>query len=333
MRIALTYNLRLCDLEEEAEFDTQETINALTVAIERLGHRVEHFEVSQALSHTVARLEAYNPDLIFNTAEGRRGRFREAFYPALFDELGFPYTGSEAYVLAITLDKQLTKLLLKEQGIHVPRSQFLRNVTEMDVENLPLPVIVKPNFEGSSKGITQDSIAETVEDARAKVDEVLTKYPAGVLVEEYISGRDISVPFLGGIHNDFGGVLVPIDYMIDPALTFGRKYPIYDYDLKVKNDQGVSVRVPATIPAGLSLEIRQMAQRIFQMLDCQDLGRIDFRLSNVGVPYFLEINALPSLEPGAGIYTAAELEGFDFDGAINSIIYSAARRYRIEICW
>jgi D-alanine-D-alanine ligase len=94
MRIALTHNLRISDSEEEAEFDTRETVDALASAIERLGHRVERIEVSGPASRTVARLEAYGPDLIFNTAEGRRGRFREAFFPALFDELGMPYTGS-----------------------------------------------------------------------------------------------------------------------------------------------------------------------------------------------------------------------------------------------
>ena len=72
MRIALTHNLRLSDAEEEAEFDTEETVNALASAIERLGHRVEKMEVSGPASRTVARLEAFSPDLIFNTAEGRR---------------------------------------------------------------------------------------------------------------------------------------------------------------------------------------------------------------------------------------------------------------------
>src|SRR5512146_2041766 len=90
MRIALTHNLRLSDAEDEAEFDTRETVDALAGAIERLGHRVERIEVSGPASRTVARLEAYGPDHIFNTAEGRRGRFREAFFPAASAELYTP---------------------------------------------------------------------------------------------------------------------------------------------------------------------------------------------------------------------------------------------------
>ncbi|WP_233576731.1 D-alanine--D-alanine ligase family protein [Citreicoccus inhibens] len=330
MRIALTYNLRLSDSEEEAEFDTQETVNALAAAIERLGHRLERFEVSGPASRTVARLEAYSPDLIFNTAEGRRGRFREAFYPALFDELGFAYTGSDAYALALTLDKQLTKLILSKHGIRTPGWQYVEKLSELTAENLRFPVIVKPNFEGSSKGITQDSVAETLEAVREKVARALEKYPAGVLVEEYISGRDLTVPFLAAVDNDYDGVLSPVEYVIDSEAASGRKYAIYDYDLKTKREKAVTVRAPANIPAKISEDVRKMAQKIFQVLDCRDLGRLDFRLSDAGVPYFLEINALPSLEPGAGIYSAAALEGLHLDGVINSIIQSAAKRNKIR---
>jgi D-alanine-D-alanine ligase len=125
MRIALTHNLRLSESEEEAEFDTRETVDALAAGLERLGHRVERIEVSGPASRTVTRLEAFGPDLIFNTAEGRRGRFREAFFPALFDELGMPYTGSDAYALAVTLDKGLTKLVLSQHGVATPRWQYV----------------------------------------------------------------------------------------------------------------------------------------------------------------------------------------------------------------
>lgn len=331
MRIALTHNLRLSDSEEEAEFDTAETVNALAGAIERLGHRLERFEVSGPASRTVARLEAYSPDLIFNTAEGRRGRFREAFYPALFDELGIPYTGSDAYTLALTLDKQLTKLTLRQHGIRTPDWQFVEKLSDLKPEELHFPVMVKPNFEGSSKGITQDSVAETVDALRAKVQAALAKYPAGVLVEEFITGRDLTVPFLAEVKNDWDGILTPVEYVIDEArASANRRYKIYDYELKTTAERAVSVRAPAQIPASVADDIRKAAEKVVQVLDCRDLGRLDFRLSDAGVPFFLEINALPSLEPGASIYAAAELEGLHFDGVIDAVINSAARRHKIR---
>jgi D-alanine-D-alanine ligase len=330
MRIALTHNLRLSDSEEEAEFDTEETVNALAAAIERLGHRVEKMEVSGPASQLVARLESFSPDLIFNTAEGRRGRFREAFFPALFEELGFPYTGSDAYVLALTLDKQLTKLVLREHGVRTPGWQFVEKASDLEPEELHFPVIVKPNFEGSSKGITQDSVAENVESLKKKVADALERYPAGVLVEEFIVGKDLTVPFLEHVDNDFDGVLSPVEYVVDSTYTEGKKFSIYDYELKTRFYESVSVKAPAVVSNEMSERLRKIARTVVKKLDCRDLGRMDFRLSDAGVPYFLEINALPSLEPGASLYAAAELEGLHFDAVVGAVIDNAARRQRVK---
>src|SRR5207237_5710406 len=159
-------------------------IDAQTEALERLGHRVERIEVSGPASRTAARLEAFAPDLIFNTAEGRRGRFREAFYPALFDELGFPYTGSDAWVLAVTLDKALTKLMLREHGVVSPRGQFIEEIGDLKPDSLRYPVIVKPNFEGSSKGISQNSIIEEKTRLQPLVKQQLTRFPTDILIEK-----------------------------------------------------------------------------------------------------------------------------------------------------
>jgi D-alanine-D-alanine ligase len=329
MRIALTHNLRLSDAEDEAEFDTRETVDALAGALERLGHRVERIEVSGPASRTVARLEAFGPDLVFNTAEGRRGRFREAFFPALFDELGMPYTGSDAYVLALTLDKQLTKLILGQHGVPTPRWQFVTDAARLQVNALRFPVIVKPNFEGSSKGITQDSVVEDPVRLHEVVREGLARYPAGLLVEEYVAGRDVTVPFLEAAAPERGGVLQPVEYLIDEAATAGRRYPIYDYELKTRLDDHVSVRAPARLRRDQAERIAELCRRIYRELGIRDLGRVDLRLGDDGAIHFLEVNALPSLEPGAGIYAAAALEGLHEDGALAAVIQSAVARHGI----
>src|SRR6476469_1169762 len=124
MKVAFTHNLRLTDVretEKEAEYDSAETVSAIATAIEAAGHEVEKVEVSGPASNLLERLEQIDPDIIFNTAEGQSGRMREAFYPALFDELGIPYTGSDAYVLCVTLDKLLTKRILSSYGVPTPR--------------------------------------------------------------------------------------------------------------------------------------------------------------------------------------------------------------------
>jgi D-alanine-D-alanine ligase len=331
MRIALTHNLRLSDAEDEAEFDTRETVEALAGAIERLGHRVERIEVSGPASRTVARLEAFGPDLIFNTAEGRRGRFREAFFPALFDELGMPYTGSDAYALALTLDKQLTKLVLSQHGVQTPRWQYVEDPRRLQVNALRYPVIVKPNFEGSSKGITQDSVVEDPLRLHEVVAAGLARYPAGMLVEEYVVGRDLTVPFLEAAAPDRKGVLQPVEYVVDPAATAARRYAIYDYELKTKLDRLVAVRAPAKVKRSQAERLQQMCETVYRVLEVRDLGRIDVRLGEDGQLYFLEVNALPSLEPGAGIYASAALEGLHADAVIGAVIESAVRRSGIVV--
>src|SRR5437016_7420569 len=330
MRIALTHNLRLTDSEDEAEFDTRETIESLSTALERLGHRVERIEVSGPASRTAARLEAYAPDLVFNTAEGRRGRFREAFYPALFDELGFPYTGSDAWVLAVTLDKALTKLVLREHGVVSPKGQFIEEISELKLEGWRFPVIVKPNFEGSSKGITQESVVEDRQRLRALAERQLGRFPAGVLVEEFIPGRDLTVAFLEKCAPERAGVLAPVEYVIAEVELSKRRYRIYDYDLKSVHYNAVNVRCPAELPAYVLERAQDMARRAYKALGVRDLGRIDFRVADDGQVYFIEINALPSLEPGAGIYAAAALEGLHTDGVLAKVIESAALRWGLH---
>src|SRR5438445_1262011 len=230
MKIAFTHNLKLTDAEEEAEFDTAETVTAIAAALAQSGHEVEKIEVSGPASHLASRIEAFAPDLIFNTAEGRRGRTREAFYPALFDELGIAYTGSDAYTLAVTLDKSLTKKILAGYGVPSPRGRFVtrNSLGGGGLDDFVFPVIVKPNFEGSSKGIDDRSVAEDPIQLARVLEQVLEIFPAGVLVEQYIAGKDVTVPFVNGIGPD--GVLEAAEYVIAPG--YKRRFDIYDYHLK-----------------------------------------------------------------------------------------------------
>ncbi|MCA9691638.1 MAG: hypothetical protein R3A51_20320 [Nannocystaceae bacterium] len=331
MRIAFTHNLQLTDAEEEAEFDTPQTVAAICAALRGLGHEVEPVEVSGPASRTVARLEALRPDLVFNTAKGQRGRYREAFYPGLFEQLGFPYTGSDAYVCAVTLDKQLTKLKLSAHGVPSPRGVLIERA-DQPTPDLRLPVILKPNFEGSSKGITQDSIVDDPEALAARLREQLRKYPAGVLVEEYIGGRDVVVPFLERASPKTGGVLAPVEYEFDAASVAGRRYRIYEYDLKRSLRDSVAVKVPAALTPKLNEQIAGLSRLIYRTLGVRDMGRVDFRVTDDGDVYFIEVNALPSLDPAAGIYRSAALAGLaSAEAVLAAILESAAERWGLAL--
>jgi D-alanine-D-alanine ligase len=332
MRIAFSHNLRLTDSEEEAEFDSAETVQAIADGLRAGGHEVETIEVTGPASHLAARLESFGPDLIFNTAEGRRGRTREAFYPSLFEELGFPYTGSDAYVLTVTLDKWLTKLVLGQKGIDTPRGRLVtpeefRRLKDPGSLGLAFPVIVKPNYEGSSKGIVDEAVVRDPKTLAEVLPRALRAYPTGVLVEEFVAGTDVTVPFLEGRGDD--GVLLPVDYLVDPSAR--SRFNLYDYRLKSAEANKVSVRCPPELPRDVIARLQAISKVATRTLGIRDVGRVDFRLGEDGRIYLLEVNALPSLEHGASLFAASGREALSYDETLQSIVESAARRQGLVV--
>ena len=333
MRIALTYNLKLSGSAEEAEFDSPETIDALAAALSRAGHEVERIEVSGPPSRVVARLEALAPDLIFNTAEGHKGKTREAFYPALFDELGIPYTGSDAYALCVTLDKLLTKRILSSYGVPTPRARLVTRATIESgaLDDMIFPAIVKPNFEGSSKGISESSVVEDAYELSSRVDRQLDRYEAGLLVERYVPGTDVSCSFVDGIEPD--GVLEPIEYVIDPQ--FAGAYNVYDYNLKNIKPEHVTLR-PAEFPRAVIERIQALTRRIVRALDLKDHARCEFRVTppaaRRGPPGGGRGGAPPPPPPHRpGTFISAKRRGVDYDGVVRAIVKSACKRRGIPL--
>jgi len=326
MRIAFTFNLKTGLSEEQAEYDTPETVSMLEGAFRQLGHEVILVEASCSVRELLDRLDAARPDLVFNTAEGGEGRGREAYYPALFQRLGIPFTGSDAYVCTVTLDKHLTKLLVAHHGVRVPGWLFVRGLDDLGRVELRYPLMVKPNFEGSSMGITAESVVEDAAALRRRAGAMLAQFPDGVLVEEYIAGRDVVVPFLEAASPETRGILEPAEYVYVSGGE--RRYAIFELDMKMRGFSDVHVRSPAQLEAHQRAEAIRASRLAVDVLGVRDLGRMDYRLGEDGELYFLEMNALPSLEPGASIYLSGELAGLDgAAGVMAKVIESAMRRY------
>ena len=320
MRIALTHNLRMSSSVEDAEFDAPETIDAIARALTRAGHDALRIDVTGPPSRLVSRLEAYAPDLVFNTAEGRRGRMRRGFYAALFEEMGLPTTGSDAYTLCVTLDKSLTKKVATGHGVPSPRGRLITRAALMSggLDDLVYPVIAKPNYEGSSKGITQESVAEDAADLGRVLDDLLETYPDGVLLERYIAGTDVRVSKLDGV-----GTLPPVEIRVAPS--FPRQFAIYDF--KLANDgSGVVTLQPANLPKRALARTMELAERAFAALGIRDMGSLDFRVSSDGEVHFLSATALPSFEPDSALMVAAKLKGLDYDQVIAGVLRSACLR-------
>ncbi len=338
MKVAFTHNLRITDVrdsEKEAEYDSADTVNAIATAIEAAGHEVERIEASGPASNLLDRLEAIDPDLIFNTAEGDRGRMREAFYPALFEELGIPYTGSDAYTDAITLDKWLTKLIVNKAGVDTARGVLVtvRNFDQILERGagLAFPVIVKPNYEGSSKGIYNlspgngalgSSVIKEPKELAATLKAALRAYPDGVLIEEYIDGSDVAVGFIDGIGHD-DGLLTPVELIYEAS---DKPFNIYDYRLKNLEPGKVQYRCPANLPRDVAARLRQISTEVVRALGLRDVARLDYRVTTEGRIYLLEVNALPSLAAGSSLFAATAQLGMTFGATIAAILNAAALR-------
>jgi D-alanine-D-alanine ligase len=316
MRLALTYNQRRSDSEADAEFDTLETITMLTGILSSLGHAVTPVEVSGPVEELVATLRHLAPDLVFNIAEGRRGSFREAFFPALFEELGLRYTGSDARALCLCLDKGLTNRLAGQAGVLTPRGVHIgTREPAWTCESLTMPVIVKPNFEGSSKGITQSSVVSERAAVKTVVESLLLRYPQGVLVEEFVDGEDVSVAWFERI-----GLLPPIGYEYQPL---GR-YRILELELKKRPVELIRPRVPAAFDEPIVARLLEAAARAFRVLGVSGYGRADFRVTAAGEVYFLEMNPLPTLSAADNeLYLAAERIGRTARDLLSAVVDAA----------
>lgn len=325
MKIAFTHNLKTSVCEEQAEFDTAATVVALTEAIRANGHEVVPVEVTGSLAELVATLKSVQPDLIFNTAEGTRGRCREALYPAVFDELGIPYTGSDAHCLTVTLDKYLTNMVVERAGVRIPRSAFRTPGDDAGL-TYPCPCIVKPNYEGSSKGITDASVVQDPRELNATVARALEAYPDGLIVEEYIPGTDVTIGFLEGLGSE---LLTPCSYEYAPG--HATKFRIYDYSLKNHHtdpEEIMTIACPARVSPKAVAEIKTFARRAIRALNLRNVCRLDFRVRDDGTVFFIEANANPSFEVGASIFDAAKRDhDLSYTGVIGHIISQAATRW------
>lgn len=306
--------------DEEAEYDSLDTVHAIRDALASAGIRAVLMECDGSLPRKLAETHI---DIAFNIAEGRHGRGREAEAPAILNLLGIPFTGSDETTLCIALDKALCKRLLSSYRVRTPKYRIITREKEIRVGGLHFPVIVKPNAEGSSKGIPDACIASCEEELRELALRNLELYGGPVLVEEYIAGREFTVGLLGNGENV--RVFPPME-IVFRGNTSG-DYRIYSFGVKQNYQEYVSYECPAKLDPKLEDEMEKIALRVYRALGCRDFARVDFRLSEDGRLYFIEINPLPGLAPGYSDYPMlAEFSGVPYQELVLSVLRAGLSR-------
>ncbi len=254
-------------------------------------------------------------DVVFPILHGSRGE--DGTMQGLLKISGLPFVGCSTYSSAVCMDKVTTKILCEREGIKTvpfvafrkdPRFDYNNAVLQIE-DRLEYPVFVKPANSGSSVGVSKATNSTEVIDAL----KTAFLYDYKVLVEKTIVGKEIEVAVLGNR-----------ELIVSPCGEINPNNDFYDYDTKYKKDTA-EFFIPARIGRELTEEIRTAAERIYKLLDCSGLARIDFFADENGGYYFNEINTIPGFTPISMYPEMMKAAGVGYSSLIDNLIELALK--------
>lgn len=319
MKVGLTYDLRSWytdrgySMEETAEFDKQETVDALENSLKKMGHETEPIGNAFQLIEALAAGKRW--DIVFNIAEGLYGDGRESVVPAILDQYRIPYVFSGPVIMGISLNKHIAKLVVEAAGVPVSPG-FLINVPE-DIEKCKLnyPLFIKPVSEGTGKGITSKSLVHTKAELQEMALWILNEFHQPALVEEYLPGREFTVGVVG--HGDesiaIGGMEVICADNLPYSVEVKENYTKYCTYKPLDND--------------IIEECKTVATGAWKALDAVDAGRVDLKADRHGRICFIEANPLAGLNPvHSDLPILARMYGIEYQQLLEMIMQQATKR-------
>lgn len=275
-------------------------------ALETLGYDATLYDVTDMLlskGDMSAFIGPNRPDVAFLAVHGTHAE--DGAIQGFLELLHIPFTGSGTQSSALAMDKTLTKQILREAGLPVPSGILLESPE--DAVTIPPPLIVKPNAQGSTVGL---SFVESVDGIREAVRKAF-QYDVAVVVEEWVQGMEISVPVLGE------RVLLPVEI----APVSGR------YDFTSKYSPGATEEiVPARLPAEVLEKAQEYALRAHRALGCEGATRTDM-IVHEGKPVVLEVNTLPGMTGTSLLPNSAKAAGITFPALVDWMVQDALRRH------
>lgn len=291
------------------------TGHAVAEGLEEAGRTVSIYDLDPGAGRGIVDLITSRMleecDVVFialHGGEGEDGRIQ-----ALFDLIGKPYTGSGVRASSICMDKAISKMIMERIGVPTPAWELLGS--EIDGEGASaavkrlggLPTVVKPVDQGSTIGIT---IVEKPEDLDGAI-RLAREYSPNVLLEKYIEGRELSVPV--------------IEDEIYPVVEIKPKDGFYDYERKYT--KGMTLYdCPADVPEDVCRRIESEALKAYRVIGCEGVARVDLRLGDDGVPYFLEVNTIPGMTETSLVPMGAAARGMSFSRLVDRIALYALKK-------
>lgn len=266
----------------------------------------------QKICLLLENLKKYSIDLVFPVLHGGWGE--DGKIQALLEISNIPFAGSGSAASALAMNKHLAKRIAASGGVPTPEYFFLpKNVFSRAGEmcdKFGYPLVIKPNNGGSTVGLSivksNKSLPRAVELVESQGDDIL--------VERYIPGRELTVGMLDG-----QGLSV---VEIVPKSGF------YDYKHKYTSGQSEYI-YPAEVDPIITRRCIEFAATAFGLLGCEVFGRVDFRLSDNGDPFFLEINTIPGMTTTHGLLPkSAAAVGMSFPELVNRIVVTSMNLQR-----
>jgi len=251
----------------------------------------------------IGQLKAEGFDRAFIALHGRWGE--DGIVQGSLEAIGMPYTGSGVLGCALAMDKVRSKQVWQALGLPTARYRVLTCEQDLEglVEQLGLPLFLKPAREGSSVGIGKVTNADQLVDAYR----VAAQFKDDVLAEQFISGAELTVAVLNG--------------EALPTIRMSTQNEFYDYDAKYKSDD-TEYFCPAGLNDDLEESVRGLALSAFDALDCAVWGRVDLMLDESEQPLLLEVNPVPGMTSHSLVPMAAAAVGIGFDDLVLKVLES-----------
>jgi D-alanine-D-alanine ligase len=264
-----------------------------------------HHELDRNILQTMDYLLKEKFNVVFNALHGGYGE--NGKLQALLDMMDIPYTGSGALASGLGMNKHFSKILFRSNQVNTPdwiKIDQPDNLPDTELNSLNLPLVVKPNDQGSTVGLTVIKDRHQLADAI----ELAFHYSPVVLVETYIADKEITVSILNG---------EPL-----PVVEIIPEHGIYDYECKYQMGKS-QYKVPAEFPEKIIKHIQEQAVRAYNVLQCRHYARVDMRLSTEYQPFTLELNTLPGMTPTSLVPKAAMAAGISFPELVDRIVKMA----------
>ena len=322
-------------IKPDAVFDSDdlETIEQLKVALSKLsGFQFTYYNNHRTMVNDLQKLNG-DIDLVLNLCdEGfKNDAVKELHIPSLLEIFDLPYSGSNPQTLAYCYDKSLIRGIAAEIDVAVADAFLITADANLFELNIPFPVIAKPNFGDSSFGITQDNVVHNIEELSNTILRIRKQfgYSKPILVEEFLTGAELSVGIIGNLQDYKVLPVIEEDYSDLPEGL----PKICGYEAKWLPDSPYMKAlksIPSTLSSDVEQKMIQDSLKLFERLDCKDYCRFDWRCNSEGEPKILEVNPNPGWCWDGHLAKMSELGGMDYSQMLESIINAAITRNKVN---